>query len=81
MFQPVVNSTIPRPPKAHLLQAVAAERAKMMPRPRPKLVPSQAQQIQAPKPPTPMTPKAHILQAIGNVCIAFIIYFTCLIAI
>lgn len=64
--KPVVNSTIPRPPKAHLLQAVAAERAKMMPRPRPKLVPSQAQQIQAPKPPTPMTPKAHILQAIGN---------------
>ncbi|XP_024220048.1 protein split ends isoform X3 [Halyomorpha halys] len=66
--KPVVNSTIPRPPKAHLLQAVAAERAnKIMPRPRlPKLVPPQAQPIQAPKPPTPMTPKAHILQAIGN---------------
>ncbi|CAH1406626.1 unnamed protein product [Nezara viridula] len=64
--KPVVNSTIPRPPKAHLLQAVAAERAKMMPRPRPKLVPPQVQQIQAPKPPTPMTPKAHILQAIGS---------------
>lgn len=68
MFQPVVNSTVPRPPKVHLLQAVAAERAKIITPPRPKLIPPQTQPIQAPKPsPTPLTPKAHILQAIGNV--------------